>query len=65
MNAVSAMASSAVAMNQSKLQEQVMMSIIRMNAQTEQALADILALNARQIDVLSGNSAGEGVNLYI
>jgi hypothetical protein len=65
MNDISAGASSAVAMNQSTLREQVTMGIIRMNAQAEQALADMLAQNAKRIEALSGNSSGEGVNLYI
>ena len=64
MSEISAMASSAVAMNQSKLQEQFIMGILRMNAQAEQAVAAMVTQNARQIEVLSENSLGGGVNLY-
>jgi hypothetical protein len=65
MNDISTMTSTAVAINQSKRQEQVMMSMIRMNAQTEQAMANILAQNARRIEALSVHSSDGGVNLYI
>jgi hypothetical protein len=41
------------------------MSILRMNAQAEQAVADMLAQNASRIEALSGNSSGGGVNLYV
>ena len=65
MSDISAIASVAVAMSQSKLLEQVTMSILKMNAQTEQALADMLAQDARRIEAVSGDSLGGGVNLYV
>jgi hypothetical protein len=65
MSDISAMASSAVAMNQSILQQQITMSIIRMNAQAQQAVADMLTQNAGRIEALSGNSSGGGVDLYV
>jgi hypothetical protein len=64
MSDISAIASLAVAVNQSKLQENVTVSLLRMNAQSEQAVANMVAQNARQIEVLSGNSLGGNINLF-
>jgi hypothetical protein len=65
MSDISAIASSAVAMNQSRLQEQISMSILKMNAQAEQAVANMLEQNAGRIQASQGNSSGGLVDLYV
>lgn len=65
MSDISAIASSALAMNQSRLQEQISMSILKMNAQAEQAVADMLRQNAGRIEASHGNSSGGLVDLYV
>lgn len=65
MSDISAIAFSALAMNQSKLQEQITMSILRMNAQAEQAVADMLTQNTKRIEASHQNSSGGHVNLYV
>ena len=47
MSDIATMASSILAMNQSRLQDQISMSILRMNAQADQAMVDMLTQNAR------------------
>jgi hypothetical protein len=58
MSDIATMASSILAMNQSRLQDQISMSILRMNAQADQAMVDMLTQNARQIQALSNTSSG-------
>ena len=65
MSDVSAIASSALAMNQSRLQEQITMSILKMKAQAEQAMADMLAQNAGRLEASHENSSGGRVDLYV
>jgi hypothetical protein len=65
MSDISAIASSAVAINQSQLQVPVTLSIIRMNAQVEQAVVGMLMQNAQQVEALSGNISGGEINLYV
>jgi hypothetical protein len=65
MSDISAIASSAVAMSQSRLQEQISMSILKMNAQAEQAVADMLTQNADRIEALRGKASGGLVDLYV
>jgi hypothetical protein len=65
MSDISAIASSAVAINQSQQQVPVTLGIIRMNAQAEQAVVGMLMQNAQQVKVLSGNIAGGGIDLYV
>ena len=64
MNDISAIASSAVAVKQSKLQGDVTVSLLRMNAQSEQAVANMVAQNTRLVEVLYGNSLGGNINLF-
>ena len=65
MSSISAIASAAVAVNQSKLQENVAVNLLRMNAQAEQAVAAMVTQNAQQIEMLSGNSSGGRINLFV
>jgi hypothetical protein len=65
MSEISATASSAIAMNISRIQEQVSLSILKTNAKAQQALADMLSQNARQIEVLSNNSSGESIDIAV
>jgi hypothetical protein len=64
MSDIAATASSILAMNQSRLQDQISVSILRMNAQADQAMADMLSQNARQIQVLS-NAASGHIDLFV
>lgn len=65
MSDVSAIASAAVAVNNLDLQNNVAVNLLRMNAQDEQAMAAMVAQNARQIEVLSGDSSGGRINLLV
>jgi hypothetical protein len=65
MTEISAISNSTIALNQSTRQEQISMMILKANAQDEQVVADILALNARQINILSENYAADSIDLYI
>lgn len=65
MSDISAIAFSAVAMNQSRLQEQISISILKMKAQAEQAVANMLTQNAGRIEASQGNSSGRFVDLYV
>jgi hypothetical protein len=56
MSDIAAMASSILAMNQSRVQDQISVSILRMNAQADQAMVDMLTQNALQIQSLSNTS---------
>lgn len=49
-------ASTLMAMSQSQTQDQISASILKMNAEAEQAVADMLLQNARQIEALSSSS---------
>jgi hypothetical protein len=52
-------------MSQSRTQVQISMSIIKTNAQAEQAMADMLTQNARQIAALSGNPSNGIIDIHI
>ena len=58
MNDISSMASAIMGMQQSQTQQQISTSMIKMQAQAEQATADMLMQNARQIAALSHAAAG-------
>ena len=60
MNDITAIASTMMAMSQSQTQDQIGMSMIKMNAEAEQAVADMLMQNARQIEALS-HAANKGI----
>jgi hypothetical protein len=65
MSEITAMAASAIAINLSRMQEQISMSILKANAQAAQAVADILTNNARQVEALSADSSGGSVDIYL
>ncbi len=65
MSNISAIASSAVAVNHSILQENVTVNLLRMNAQAEQEMAAVVTQNARQVEMLSENSSVGGINLFV
>jgi hypothetical protein len=64
MSDIAATASSFIAMSQSRMQDQISMSILRMNAQADQAMADMLIQNAQQIQVLSNTVSGH-IDLFV
>lgn len=64
MSDITAIASIFIGMQQSQTQDQISMSIIKMNAEAEQAVADMLMQNARQIQALSASSENL-VDLYV
>ena len=64
MNEISVIASSAMVVNHSQLQVQISESMLRMNAQTDQAIVDMLIQNARQIQALS-NAASGNIDLFV
>lgn len=53
-----------MAMSQSNTQELVNESMLKMNAEAEQAMADMLMQNARQIQALSHSSNGGIIDLF-
>lgn len=65
MSEISAMGSSAIALQLSRMQEQVSMSILRANAKAEQAVVDMLMQNTRQIEVLSNNSSSGSIDISV
>jgi hypothetical protein len=65
MSEIVAIASSAIAMNQSRMQEQISMMLLKANAQAQQSVADMLAQNARQIEELSENSAVGTIDIFV
>jgi hypothetical protein len=64
MSDISAVAAAMMAMSQSKTRDQISVSILKMNAQAEAAMADMLMQNARQIHALS-DSSGHIVDLFV
>ena len=64
MSDITAMASSILARNQSQLQDQISVSILKMNAQADQAIVDMLSKNTRQIESLS-NAASGHIDLFV
>lgn len=64
MSDISAMASSALAMSQSNVQQQIEMSILKKSAQADREVADMIMENAKRIQELSQKASG-GINLYV
>jgi hypothetical protein len=64
MSGITATASTIMAMNQSRLQDQISASLLKMNAQTDQAIVDMLTQNAQQIQILSNNTGGN-IDLFV
>ena len=65
MSEIVAIASSAIAMNQSRMQETISMMLLKAAAQAQQSVADMLAQNARQIEELSENSAVGRIDIFV
>lgn len=61
---VSAIASTLMAMSQSQTQDQISASIIKMDAEAQQAMANMLLENARQIEALSHSANGGTINIF-
>lgn len=61
---ISSVASSLMVMSQSQTQDKVSMSMIKMDAEAEQAVANMLIQNARQIQALSNSSSGGLIDLF-
>ena len=55
---ISAIASSAVAITQSEVETQISLSMLKLNAQADQSVANMVAKNARQIQALSNAAIG-------
>lgn len=64
MNDISAISSAILAMQQSQTQESISVSMIKMSAQAEQAMADMLMQNARQIEAMSHSANGGIIDLF-
>jgi hypothetical protein len=64
MSEISAMASSAMAMNQSNQQQQIETSLLRMKAQADKEMAEMIMQNAKQIQELTQKSSG-GIDLFV
>lgn len=64
MGEITAIAATMTAMSQARLQDQISMSLLKMNARAEAAVADLLMQNARQIQASSGSSSSF-VDLYV
>ncbi len=63
---MSDLATTAVSLVQSRVQEQVAMSVIKANAEAQQALAAMLAENAQRIAELSKQAAARGgVDIFV
>lgn len=65
MSDISSIAATIMAMSQSQTLDQISVSILKMNAQAEQAVADMLMQNARQIQALSASADGRQVDLFV
>ncbi len=65
MNDITAVASALTAMNHSRMQESIAMSILKMNAQAEAATAEMLLKNAREIAALADSSSGSIIDIFV
>ncbi|HQL00597.1 MAG TPA: putative motility protein [Smithellaceae bacterium] len=64
MNEISAIVSALTSMNHVRVQEQIAMSVLKMNAEAEAALADMLIQNAREIASLADASVGSVIDIF-
>ena len=64
MNEITAIASTLSSMNHVRMQEQIAMSVLKMNAEAEAALADMLMQNARAIAFLADASKGSAIDIF-
>jgi hypothetical protein len=63
---MSDLATTAVSLVQSRVQEQVAMSVMKANAEAQQAMAAMLAENAQRLADLSKQAAARGgVDIYV
>jgi endonuclease/exonuclease/phosphatase (EEP) superfamily protein YafD len=65
MSDISAIAVAMTALSQSRTLDQISMSILKMNAKADQAVADMLLENARQIQSLSDTSGSAIIDLFV
>ena len=64
MSDISAIASAAVAINQSEVETQISVSMLRMNAQADQSVSNMVTQNTRQIQALS-NAASGHIDVFV
>lgn len=64
MSDISAIASAAVAISQSQLLTKLSESMLKMNVETDQAVADMVIQNARQIEALSSAASGN-IDIFV
>jgi len=64
MNDITSIASAVLAMQQSQTQDLINVAMLRMNAEAEAAMADMLLQNARQIEALTPAAAGGVIDLF-
>jgi hypothetical protein len=64
MSDISAIAAAAVAINQSEVETQISVSMLKMNAQVDQAVANMVTQNARQIQALSSAASGN-IDIFV
>ena len=63
---MSELATTAVSLAQSRVQEQVSMSVMKANAQAQQALAAMLAENSQRLAELSKQAGARGgIDIYV
>ena len=63
MSDIAALASSAMAMSQSNLQQQMQVSMLKKSAQADQEVSDMIIKNARRVAELSQQEAGR-IDIY-
>ncbi|MBN1545951.1 MAG: hypothetical protein JW902_04755 [Syntrophaceae bacterium] len=64
MNNISALASSAMAMNQSNLQQRIEMTLLGNSIRAEREVADMIVKNAERLEALAQRSTG-GTDLFV
>lgn len=64
MNDITSIAGVLVSMQQSQMQDAISMAIVKMNAEAEAAMADMLLHNARQIEALTHAAQGGVIDLF-
>ena len=64
MNDITSIAGVLMSMQQSQMQDAISMAIVKMNAEAEAAMADMLLQNARQIEALTHAAQGGVIDLF-
>lgn len=64
MSDISAIAAAAVAINQSEVETQIALNMLKMNAQADQAVAKVVTQNARQIEALASAASGN-IDIFV